>query len=143
MARPTKLTDAVREEITLRLADGESLSSICRDSHMPIKATVLLWVGDDRDGFYTDYVRAREAQGHVQAEHITRLAQSVEQEQVSPNAAKVAIDAYKWAAERMAPNHYSPKTISDHRSSDGSMSPQAQITDEDLDRRIRELTGDK
>ena len=31
----------------------------------------------------------------------------------------------------------------DHRSGDRSMSPQGEITDEDLDRRIRELTGDK
>jgi hypothetical protein len=42
--RPTDYTEALAEEICLRLAEGESLVSICREEGMPRRAAVFRWL---------------------------------------------------------------------------------------------------
>ena len=41
--RPPDYTEALAEEICLRLAEGESLVSMCREEGMPGRATVFRW----------------------------------------------------------------------------------------------------
>lgn len=108
--RPTRYTEAAAKEICTRLANGESLRSICSSPHLPSSGTVLMWVVDDRNGFAKRYERAREAQAHHHADAIGALASVAEDmardEDAIPNAIKVAIDARKWCAERMSPSRY-------------------------------------
>jgi hypothetical protein len=47
--QPTKRTDAIIEEITLRLSCGEALTMICADAHMPGYRTVQTWKQKDSD----------------------------------------------------------------------------------------------
>lgn len=119
--RPTKMTRVVVTEICQRLSGGESLVSICADERMPARSTVLLAVVDDRDGFRTEYMRAREAAGFAHGDTIVEITESVRSGALDPQSAKVMIDGMKWAAERMAPKHHSPRQ--EHTSPDGSMSP--------------------
>ena len=44
--RPSRYTSELAAVICERLAEGETLRSICRDDKMPDKATVLRWLGD-------------------------------------------------------------------------------------------------
>ncbi|HWT59738.1 MAG TPA: terminase small subunit protein [Rhizobium sp.] len=61
MGRPTKFTQALAETICDRIADRESLRSICRDEDMPAKSTVLSWLADDgKAAFRARYALARE-----------------------------------------------------------------------------------
>jgi len=130
------------DEICRRIAEGESLRSICRDEHTPAMSTVTLWIVDGKHpDFSARYQQAREAAGYSHADQITEVAQKLESEQIKPDVARVILDARKWAAERMAPKSHSPRSIQDHQSSDGSMSPQQEISDEELEARIRELSG--
>jgi hypothetical protein len=141
--RPTIAKPELVDEICRRIAAGESLRSICRDDHTPALSTVCLWIVDGKHADFSErYAQARQAAGYAHGDRIQEIAQAVESEQLSPQAAKVALDAYKWSAERMAPKAHSPRTIQDHQSSDGSMSPQQEVSDEELERRIRELSGD-
>ena len=142
MGRPTRAKPEVVDEICRRIAAGESLRSICRDDYLPAISTVTMWIVDGTQPEFVDkYWKAREAAGYVHADKIQDIASGLESETIQPQVAKVALDAYKWSAERMAPKGHSPRTIQDHQSSDGSMSPQAEISDEELDRRIKELSG--
>ena len=45
--RPSIRTRAIEERICERIALGESLSSVCRDSAMPAKSTVFRWLAND------------------------------------------------------------------------------------------------
>lgn len=127
--RPTKCTQEITDEICVRLADGQSLRSICSDEHLPEKSTVLLWVVNDRviEGterqFSDQYRRAREAGGFSHADEALDIRHDVRNGELEPNAAKVILDALKWGAERMAPKHHSSRQELDHQSSDGSMKP--------------------
>lgn len=127
MARPTVMTKEIIDKICAALAGGESLSSICRADDMPARSTVLLAVVDDRDGFRTDYMRAREAAGFSHADSIVDIVNQVGGGQLEPNAAKAMMDGLKWAAERMASKHHAPNQKIDHTSSDGSMTPSPAI----------------
>lgn len=142
--RPTLCTVEITQEICKRLANGESLISICKDDHIPEKSSVLYWVVEDREvkgtkeKFSDHYMRAREAQGYSHADEALELRNEIKNELVEPNAARVMLDALKWGAERMAPKRHSARQEIDHTSSDGTMSP-SKIDDSELDSRIAEL----
>lgn len=124
--RPTKYTKALGTKICRRIAEGETLRSICASSTMPSKSTLLLWVVDDEHREFSDqYMRAREAAGYSHADGIIQTVQDVQSETLKPDQARVMIDGLKWAAERMAPKTHSPRQALDHSSSDGSMTPKA------------------
>ena len=73
MGRPSIFTDDLAATICQRIADGESLRSVCRDDDMPAKSTVLKWLGEN-DGFSAHYARARTAQADHFADEIIEIA---------------------------------------------------------------------
>ncbi|MEX0385860.1 terminase small subunit-like protein [Spiribacter onubensis] len=140
--RPSKAKPAITDEICRRVSEGEPIRSICADKHMPAMSTVMLWAVDgSQPEFAERYREARVAAGHAHAEKINEITRKVEAGLLKPDQARVMMDGLKWAAERMAANAYSPRHIHDHQSSDGSMSPQSKLSDEELDERIKRLAG--
>jgi len=117
--RPTGYTDKLAQEICTRIASGESLRSICLDEHIPAKSTVLLWVVNNNNGFSDQYRAAREAAGYSHADEALDLRHQVLSGQIDAQAAKVALDALKWGAERMAPKAHSPRVQQEHSGPDG------------------------
>lgn len=108
--RPTKYTKKLGDEIAQRLAEGESLRSICRDKHIPSKSTVLLWVIDqEHEAFSDQYRRAREAAGYSHADEIVDLVRELREGSLDPNVVRVMAGNLQWAAERMAPKSHSPR----------------------------------
>jgi hypothetical protein len=59
MARPTLYSEPIIDEIVERLSGGEPLAQICRDEHMPCKATVNKWQLSD-DGINSRITHARD-----------------------------------------------------------------------------------
>lgn len=72
--RPTKYTPALADEICDRLANGETLTSICTDEHMPERRTVIRWKTADVDGFMSRYVRAREDQRELWSDELIDIS---------------------------------------------------------------------
>ena len=61
--RPSLYTEALAAKICRRLAEGETLRSVCRDKAMPDKATVLRWLSDKKNADFRDqYAHARDMQ---------------------------------------------------------------------------------
>ena len=56
---PVRFSEEICAEICLRMENGESLSKICRDEHMPAKGTVAKWAKAYEE-FGKQYARARE-----------------------------------------------------------------------------------
>ncbi len=60
---PSLYTEVLVAQICWRLAEGETLRSICRDPAMPHKATILRWLADKKKADFRDhYAHAREMQ---------------------------------------------------------------------------------
>ena len=108
--RPTTYTPEIGNEICERIAEGETLRSICADSHMPAKSTVLLWVVDQNHQEFSDqYMIAREAAGYNHADRTLDVVGKIEEGSLDPNAGRVMLTGLHWAAERMAPKKHSPR----------------------------------
>jgi len=113
--RPSIYSDAVATTICERIANGESLRSICSEPSMPAMMTVMDWAADKED-FRIRYARAREAQAEFMDGAILEAAENAD---ADPQAARVKIDAYKWRAAKLAPKKYGDATTIKHADADG------------------------
>lgn len=143
--RPSTYTTELADLICERIADGESLRSICQDEHMPSRASVFRWLAEYKD-FEAKYARAREEQAEVHAESIVEISDEVEVQAnykgeevvLELSAAAVArnrlrVDARKWYASKLAPKKYGDKLEIDQRTT------LTDLTEDQLDARIAQL----
>jgi hypothetical protein len=131
MGRPSIYTDELAALICKRLAEGESLRTICSDKDMPHIDTVCTWQ-HKRPDFAEQYARAREKQADFYAESIVAIADETEvitnmdgeDVVLKLDATAVArnrlrMDARKWYASKLAPKKYGDKIENTVQGPDG------------------------
>lgn len=124
MGRPSIYTNELAKEICLRISNGRSLSSVCRDKDMPSRSIVYDWLADNKD-FSDRYHEADLQRADYHADEMIEIADSVEADTAEVAKARLQIDTRKWQVARMNATKYGDKVEIDNKSSDGSMSPQA------------------
>lgn len=71
-------SEEIVDKLCTRLADGESLRSICNNDDMPCKATILKWIFVNKDNKYTylidQYTLARQMQAELMADEIIDIS---------------------------------------------------------------------
>ncbi len=120
--RPSLYTDALAAEICRRLAEGETLRSVCRDEAMPDKATVLRWLADKaKADFRAQYTYAREMQADALFDEALVIADDASGDWVvgqdgkktldheNIQRSRLRVDTRKWAAGKLAPKKYGDK----------------------------------
>lgn len=125
--RPTVYTEAIAATIMARIAQGESLVTICKDEDLPARPTVMRWLKNDTHaGFRDSYAHAHEAQADFYASEIIAIADEEctfikhgdgddeKEVEVAFDSAAVArnrlrVDARKWYASKLAPKKYGDK----------------------------------
>ena len=109
MGRHSTYDPKVADQICHGIAEGHSLVSILKeDPELPTYTTIMKWLKDFPE-FAENYARAREDQADHDADKIGDIAKRVVKGELEPNAARVAIDAYKWAAGKRKPKVYGDK----------------------------------
>lgn len=132
MARPTKYTRPLADEICKRLAAAGSLRAVCRADDMPDRATVQRWVVDNVDDFAARYAHAKDLGIDEFVEETLEIADDgsndymatahgpqLDSEHIARS--KVRIETRRWLAERMAPKKYGLKQGLDLTNSDGTL----------------------
>jgi hypothetical protein len=71
--RKYRNAEKIEQEMIARLQTGETLSSICRDAHMPDTSTVDHWV-KNKPGFADAYARARQIGFDAIADSVLTIA---------------------------------------------------------------------
>lgn len=119
--RPSMFTPQLAEDICVRLMQGESLRSICRDDAMPALGTVCRWLAQDLQGFRDQYARAREVQADVLADETQDIADDGRNDWMERNGqdspgwqlngehvqrSRLRIDQRKWHASKLAPKRF-------------------------------------
>lgn len=132
--RPSDYLPEVASDICALLMTGESLRSICKRQGMPAMSTVTLWLTKHEE-FSAQYARAREVQAEVLAEDILMLADSAIEDGAAVAKARLQVDARKWYASKVAPKRYGDRVQHDQKITI------TDLTDEELDRRLQELTN--
>ena len=123
MGRPSDYTQEIADAICERIADGESLRSICDDDAFPNKATVFRWLANN-EPFRDQYAHARDTQADTIAEDTIDIADDGRNDWMERNDPKnpgydfngehvarsrLRVDARKWFASKVAPKKYGDK----------------------------------
>ena len=121
---PVRFAQEVCDEICERMGNGESLTQICKDGHMPAKGTVTKWA-KGHETFGKQYARAREALLLFYADQIIDIADDssddyverqrsdgasqkvIDQENIA--RARLRVDARKWLLSKLMPKVYGDK----------------------------------
>lgn len=138
MGRPSDYLPEVADDICALIADGESLRSVCKRKGMPGKATVFRWLREDVD-FRDQYARAREEQAESLLEDVLEIADKCVPDAAEIAKAKLRIDARKWYITKVAPKKYGDKITTELTGKDGGAIQYADITNEELEERLKEL----
>ncbi len=94
------------DRICERIAEGESLRSICEDEDMPSVTSVMRWLASDA-ALSEQYTRAREVQGDGEFDKAREIAFAATPETVQ--VARLQYDAVKWRAGKLRPKVYGDK----------------------------------
>ncbi len=136
--RPSLFSQELANAILDRLCEGESLRSVCRDPDMPGLSTVVRWLASEgHEEFRAQYARACEARGEADADKVTDYGDRCAAGDLDPAAARVAMDAAKWSAEKRVPKKYGPRTTL----AGDPEAPLQGMTPEQVEARIAELTA--
>lgn len=132
--RPSSFTQEIADQICERIADGESLRSICGEEEMPNKATVFRWLAANQ-AFSDQYARAREAQADSLFDDILDIADTPmigEKSKTMPDGKvemtrgdmiehrRLQVDARKWMAGKLRPKKYGEKITQEVTGADGA-----------------------
>lgn len=118
MGRPTDYTEELADDFCSRIALGRSLRSVVADDDMPHHKTIYRWISSI-ESFGAQYARAKQDSGDSDADKIEEVAEKVLSGEIEPQAARVAIDAYKWTAGKKRPRKYGEKIQQEVGLSDG------------------------
>ena len=99
----------VADRICEAIASGSGLVPFLEDNpELPRYSTVMRWAREV-PSFLEEYTRARDDSADLDADRVAEVAQAVRDGKIDPNAARVAIDAYKWSAGKRKPKKYGEK----------------------------------
>jgi hypothetical protein len=111
--RPSLYSPELAERICQRLADGESLRTICSCADMPSRESVRRWLRDDPD-FVAMYARARADQADALWDEAIDKARDAT-DSASAQCARVFLEATAKLSAKLAPKVYGDKIEANHR----------------------------
>jgi len=100
--RPTTKTPELIAEILAQMTEGKSLTAICKQKEMPHLGTVYRWMAEDEE-FSEGYARATQARARTYAERMEDVVNQALSGEIRPDAARVAVDTFKFVLSRMVP----------------------------------------
>jgi len=123
--RPTDYNQEIADKICERLAEGESLRTICEGDDMPNRVTVYRWLFKHEE-FSNQYAQAREYQAETMADEMTDIADDGSNDWLERHGEEgenigwrengeairrsaLRIDTRKWIAARLLPKKYGDK----------------------------------
>ena len=118
-------TPEIVAEMCERIMDGEALGHICRDTHMPARKTVYIWLRDKPE-FYEKYLQAKRIQMEHYVEEVIEISDDTSQDLLDMpakdgkpafkimNKAKIyrdqlRVNTRKWIASKLSPMLYGDK----------------------------------
>jgi hypothetical protein len=117
--RPTIFTKKLANTICKRIAEGESLRSVCRDEAMPSVSSIMRWLLDDtKKPFWEQYAHARAAQAELMFDELLEIADQSDDVVKSgaekksgayANNQRLRVDTRKWYLSKVLPKKFGDK----------------------------------
>lgn len=123
VGRPSDYTQELADKICAKLAQGESLRTVCKEEEMPSVVTVFSWMRKHEE-FLNQYTRAKEESADALSDEMLDIADDgsndwmevhkggytatlVDQEAVQRS--KLRVETRKWIASKLKPKKYGDK----------------------------------
>ena len=87
------------------ICNGVPVRQILKNDGMPTFCALLDWMQKDEE-LAKQYARAKQESADFDADNVNYIAELCLRDKVTPAAARVAIDAYKWSAGKKKPKKY-------------------------------------
>ena len=87
------------------ICNGVPVRQILKNDGMPSFYALLDWMEKDEE-LAKQYARAKQESADFDADNVNYIAELCLRDKVTPAAARVAIDAYKWSAGKKKPKKY-------------------------------------
>lgn len=143
--RPSIYTPELANAICLRMCEGESLRSICQESTMPDRTTVLRWVVEEREGFHHQYAQAMKVRALEWADETIEIADNQSRDWTVDEAgnlkvngehvqrSRLRVDTRKWMLSKVLPKIYGDRVAMEHTGAVGHVDL-SELTDDQLQR---------
>jgi hypothetical protein len=129
--RPTTYNQEIAQKILDRIAEGESVSKICKDPDMPARSTVWLW-STTHEWFSSKYARAIYSLGQCQVDSVDDIEDKLLSGEIDAQTARVIIDSRKWKASKFYPKMYGDKQIVESKNENLNVNTKLPLTDADI-----------
>ena len=123
--RPSIYSDDLSAVMCIRISEGESVNSICRDEDMPSKATFFSWLNTNKS-FLDNYTRAKQLGAEAIAEDMFEIADDGTNDWMEKldkdgkassyqlngehvQRSKLRVDTRKWYLSKILPKKYGDK----------------------------------
>ncbi len=121
--RPTTYTQELADSICERLAQGESLRTVCKDDEMPCVASVFNWMRTHPE-FLEQYTRAKQESADAMAEELLDISDNGVNDWMEKHyweetvwvtnwealqRSRLRVDTRKWLMSKMKPKKYGDK----------------------------------
>ena len=160
--RPTKFTKPLADKICERLADGESMRSVCRDEALPCMSTIFKWLREKPE-FLQQYEIAKEECADALVEDMLDIADNhaaqpllkdgepvvidgkvvMMVDAVGVNHARLRVDTRKWAASKLKPKKYGDKIQAELTGANGGPIELNHLSDQELQIRLDAVLSEK
>ena len=136
VGRPTSYNEEIASLICGRMANGESLRSICRDPAMPALSSVFLWVSKHPE-FSEQYKLAMASRADAMFEEMFDIADDGSNDWMEVNGkdgetgwklngehvqrSRLRLDTRKWALSKMMPKKYGDNIVDESTDNDGDV----------------------
>lgn len=133
--RPSDYTPELAAEICERLAEGQSMRTVCRDDGMPSARTLFTWMQRYPE-FLQQYARAKEESADALSDEILEISDDGRNDWMEKNGgrddegnvrentyvlngehvqrSRLRIDTRKWLASKLKPKKYGDKVEHEH-----------------------------
>lgn len=129
--RPLFYGGDIWEELISRMEMGETVSSICKDDHMPSRKGISRKASKDKD-FSLAYARARLEAADVQFDNLTQEIRdwNINKGKDEVQRLKLLIDTQKWILSHVNPRKYADKV--DYNPDEGKKPARVMIVSADF-----------
>ena len=110
------------------ICNGVSVRQILKNDGMPTFYALLDWMQKDEE-LAKQYARAKQESADFDADNVNYIAELCLRDKVTPAAARVAIDAYKWSAGKKKPKKYGDMIKIDYNQLDDNVKPDVDFDD--------------
>ena len=105
IGRPTIYSEELADDICLRISDGRSLNSVCKDEGMPDRSNVYVWLRKYQE-FQDKYREATSQRADYHFDEMLGIVDDVLPETAEVAKARLQVDTRKWILSRMNPRKY-------------------------------------